>query len=187
MEEKKQLVFIGIIKNMYMKKLLRFSKLKRKIHIILRRFKGIKYSRTLKKVFVTLLKHLEVKYKNQDKLKGADKFHLDFLRSYVLHRFFLLRRNRIAREYILNKKYKLLLTNLLKMKNSSSNVKGQVAKSNLLFMKKGFKRLVDIIILGKKRPKKKYVSRKMRATLMSKLDEWRKRYVLLLLLLLSML
>jgi len=67
------------------------------------------------------------------------------------------------------------------MKNTSNNVKAQVAKSNLLFMKKGFKRLVDIIILGKKRPKKKYVSRKMRAALMSKLDNWRKRYLLLLL------
>ena len=166
---------------MYMKKLKRFSKLKRKIHIILRRFRGIKYSRTLKKVFVALLRHLEIKYKNQDKLKGADKFHIDFLRSYVLHRFFLLRRNRIAREFILNKKYKLFLSNLSKLKNTSNNVKGQVAKSNLLFMKKGFRRLVEIIILGKKRPKKKYGSRKMRAVLMSNLDKWRNRYLLLLL------
>ena len=175
-EENKLKEFLMIRKNYYLTKLQRYSKLKRKTYIILRRFKGIKYSRTLKRVFVALMKHLEMKYKNQDKFKVADKFHQDFLRTYVLHRFFLLRRNRIAREYVLNKKNKLLLGHLLNMKRKNSYFKGLIAKSNRLFMKKGFLRLKETIILGKKAPKKKYVSRKVRAAKCNSLDKWRKRY-----------
>lgn len=176
MEEQKLLRFPIIKKNIYVAKLYRLTKLKRKIRTVLRRFKGIKNSRTLKRLFVALLKHLENKYKSQDKLRGAYKFHLNFLRSYVLHRFFLLRRNRIAREYILNKKYKLLLFNLSKMKTATIKFKVLVSKSDRLFMKKGFRRLKQVILLGKKAPKKKYISRKMTATQNAKLDKWRTRY-----------
>ena len=62
LEEKKQLTYVVIRKRFYISKFQRISLTRRKIKRIIRRYKGIKYSRTLKKVFVALMKNLELKY-----------------------------------------------------------------------------------------------------------------------------
>jgi hypothetical protein len=154
-----------------------FARNRRRQQALLRRAKSRSLEATYRHGINGFLRYLERKYNAADKLKACHKYYLDYHKRVVLYNLLFLRRNRIAYQFRVAKKFKLLVSCMRARMVARGYFRRLLAVGSRVIMRKLFQRWLGRAKGGARGKKKSWETLPVIRKRWAQLLQWRSVYV----------